>query len=266
MEAETIVVGEPGAYTPHDIGVRWLFTLTDPLIPLRYRQHINDQMVALITTRPRWGAFFIGGVLSDLISTLPGSDPWRHLSARWGASSFGPHPPLDNGAVGVTGRVFGTYTDALDVAGQVMAHPEIDTGLAAFAQPLSPGAAYAVAAGALGHKRAPDALAALAGGTDEGDVSEQEQVAAVIQIGSRRRLPQGQGRQLAEDGLEAIRWVAARRRSWLGTTDDSYVVEVVSRWSILASTLADGGDLGAQWASIDERNADNSIIAEDVDF
>ncbi|PWJ25682.1 hypothetical protein ATK17_1818 [Branchiibius hedensis] len=256
-----MVAGEPGFDAPVDVAVRWILTMSDPLIPPGYRERMDAQMSAQISVQPQWGSFFLGGAISDLIHTLPSEDPWRSISARFGDHAIGDKAPGFDGAVTDDGAPFGTYLNALDVSGQVMAYPEIDPGLIAFAQDLMPASCYALACGALSHTEAAEALrAALVplGSYDAGDDDQQDAVgAAVIHP---EVPPEGSGALLVEAGLPALRWAAARRRSYLDSFDDGYLFEVLARWSHLAGRLAAGEDPGEdQWRLIAARNEQNAI-------
>lgn len=255
------MAGEPGLDKPVDVAVRWILTMTDPLIPPGYRERMDAQMSAQISVQPRWGSFFLGGAISDLIHTLPDDDPWRHISARFGDYAIGDKAPGFDAAVTADGSPFGTYLNALDVSGQVMAYPEIDPGLISFAQDLSPAGCYALASGALSHQEAAKALLDALVPFGAYDATEDHQQDAMVTAVIHPEVPlEGSGALLAEAGLPALRWAAARRRSYLNSFDDGYLFEILARWSHLAGRLAADEDPGDEhWRLIAQRNEQNSI-------
>lgn len=226
----------PTSKNPADISARWAITLVEPLLSVRRRIVAEDDMAALCRSKPAWATAFLGGVLADLVRSLPDDDPWRALSARIGTLSTGDSPPQQTGAVRADGRVFGTWHDAEDLVGLVFATPEIDVALAAVAEPLSPAAAAVLAISAAGWEaaaralRATHALAVPAEQDLPPEVSYPEQWRAGVS-----------GRELYEVGTTALHWALFRRRSY-GYTDDPWPVESCFRWGWRADQIVAGLD------------------------
>ena len=112
-----------------EVAVRWAVALTEPLLSTRARVAADDAMRDRAAADPEWAATLFGGVLADVLTTLPPDDPWRHLSARMGDISIGTPPAAEPGTGAwlrnPEGRWqrFGTWRDAADLTGRSRTPP-----------------------------------------------------------------------------------------------------------------------------------------------
>lgn len=265
---------------PRDVMLHWLIALTEPLIPTGRRRLLEDQVLALSSARPRWTATFAGGVLSDIAHTLPETDPWRALTARWGATRFGPGQAPADGAFTPQGRRFGNLEDATDVSGQVMSDPHTDPGLAAVAGGLNAPAAFALATSQLEPDTAARALLALkipSGQADQHpdqitngyiDISAavDEAMNNVYSISLKSEIPSAEQSIFGESIMTAIRWVIYRRKSWLATHDDDFVFETFARWTTITDDLMRDRDTSREMAARAASITAHSIEPFDPEF
>lgn len=217
-----------GKLTPERLAaVHWVLTLVDPLLPVADRDHYLDKMSEVTRSSPDWSQLFFAGVISDMILTLPTTDPWRRLSARVGDVTVGTAPPDSDGAVRPDGNRFGTWRDCTDVIEPVFDHPQLDPALAAVASDLPSQAAVLLAAAAHGWSQARLAAAEV---SKTGD--------------------------LFDAAHAAMSWSMHRRRAY-GVQTDPWPIESVYRWS----WRADRSERGQQWPAdqVDEAIEDQSI-------
>lgn len=182
-------------------------------------------MLRLCLADAPWAAAFLGGLVSDLVGSLPQQDPWRQLSGRVGQCTCGAAPPGQDGAVRADGAPFGTVADALDRMPALFRNPEDDPQLAALASPIGSAGAAVVAAAGTGWECARDMLLA---------VRDRMPPADVVALDSWR------AGQMCTAGAEAARWSLHRRRSYRGM-DDTWPAESAFRWAWRAGHLAVSG-------------------------
>jgi len=193
-----------------EVAVRWAVALTEPLLSTRARVAADDAMRDRCRRHPEWAATLFGGVLADVLTTLPPDDPWRHLSARVGGIGIGTPPAAEPGTGAwlrnPEGRwqPFGTWRDAADLTGAVPAAADLraDPAVAALAEPLEPAAAALLAFAARGRTESSDAVAALG----------------------------PHGAVVFTAGADALRWAVHRRRSYRGP-GDLWPVEALTEWA-----------------------------------
>lgn len=138
---------------------RWMMTFAEPLLSTERRILLDADMAAFCAANIEWATCWFTGYLTDVASTLPPEDPWRHLSAtlhlavrsptvqdvRSERISFdnpeGAPAPRDTGAVLPDGRPFGATSDSADLLTADIGPPSSDIGLVALTEPLGPVAA-----------------------------------------------------------------------------------------------------------------------------
>lgn len=228
------------AAVPRDTASRWAPTLVEPLLALHRRIKLDAELAAVADNHPAWFASFAGGILSDLVSTLPDGDPWRKMSARLGDLTCGERPPDSDGARRPDGRMFGTLDDHLDIIGSVFPDPTMDAALVAVAEPIHPRSAALIGFASHGWKTAQAAVGMLV------SMSEPEPTPAPTAHPSRLHLvspaePQAPWPGTYQCWLDAVRWTLHRRRSLGVSVDaDPWPLESVYRWAWRADRIADG--------------------------
>jgi hypothetical protein len=213
---------------PADVAVAWAMTLVEPLIAPARREKAETEFLALAHSHPRWTATFSAGVLADVAGTFPFHDPWRHLSARIGPLTVGPHPPPTMGARRPLGERFGSWGADGDLV--AAGRPELDPELVAVADELDPAAAALVAFAPLHWS---EVMAAIG-----------ELWRALVQA----PFPHCSDTPAVEDWqsalCQAMRRVVYRRRAyWGGVDDDTVPVDACRRWSMFASVVVAGDRL-----------------------
>lgn len=158
------VVPNPGAGADRRSEVaRWVVTLSEPLVSTEQRAAADEAMGRFIDRNSDWACAYFAGLLTDLTSTLPPDDPWRHLaglidldqiatgqslddaSKRLAWSNDPIHFPATTGAVTASGRTFGTSQDSADLITVDVPDPTTFTKIAAVNANLSPLAAAILA-------------------------------------------------------------------------------------------------------------------------
>ena len=158
------VVPSPGAGADRRSEVaRWVVTLSEPLVSVEQRAAAEDAMARFIDRNSDWSCVYFAGLLTDIASTLPPDDPWRHLAGMIDLDQIATGKSLDDptkrlawsndpiafpavtGAVTATGRAFGTSQDSADLITVDVPDPSTFTKIAAVNANLSPIAAAFVA-------------------------------------------------------------------------------------------------------------------------
>lgn len=203
---------------------------------LRVRAQKENDLARAFTAHREATRLFLAGMLSDMMGTLPPSDPWRALSGRVELNLVGTLVPDVDGAVTADGTPFGTWRDALDVTPLIHASPVDDVGLTALAaEDLHPHAAAILAASAYTWRTA---LAFIEAVENSGPPASQgAQVMEISpgvawQIGARAH-------HARECATAALRWAVHRRRSYRGA-EDTWVGESAFRWAWRSNRMADG--------------------------
>lgn len=84
----------------------WVVQLIEPLVPTGRRVATEERLVRCASAAPGWAAIVLGGVIADLIASVPGADPVRNLGARLGPLRvIGPagDPPDSDGVSSASG-------------------------------------------------------------------------------------------------------------------------------------------------------------------
>lgn len=222
---------------PIGVFVDWGLSLTEPLISLRARNRAASEIASLHVHHRAQARLFWAGVCSDIVRTLPVRDPWRQLSARYGARTVGPNPPPVNGALDPDGRPFGTWHDAADLTPLVYATPSDDPALAALVDDdLTPAAAAILAAAAGGWRVCLDMITTV----EETPSPVTAELAGVTDLATRESYRRGESLHRAREACEqAIRWAVHRRRAYIGPAD-AWPAESVFRWGWRACRAMEG--------------------------
>lgn len=188
------------------LAAHYATTITEPLLTLTVRVQYEDDFARAYRVDPPWARMVLAGVLSDLVRTLATKDPWRAMSARYGAWTVGPNPPVRNTAVLRDGRTKLTdWRIQTDLLGQPMHGTDVDPSYAPLhARRIAVGTAVVLAGGAHGWGSA---------------------ATATTLMGERAGL---------DAATEAITWALHRRRCYGVPADDSFVRLSFSRWSNIA--------------------------------
>lgn len=236
--------------SPGAIAYAWGLTLVEPLLPTAHRVHLDRRMQQVCETHLEWACAFYGGVIADMVRTLPDDDPWRGLSGRLPDCLVGT-PPSDGafGAWRSDGRQFGAVDDATDLLPAITPDPGLDPGLAALASGLAPTAAALLAFGEAGWSTCRDACLALAKMPTSylGHVIPEE----VNRVsGHLKLIPGARSTQLRDCPIEglfeaatsALRWACHRRRTHLAVTaaEDTWVTESFHHWAWRADRIIEG--------------------------
>lgn len=179
---------------------RWAINFSVPLLTDSMRIDNRERMRASCVRLPSWASVWFAGVLSDILYTLPGTDPWKH-------------PRRDTNGV-VTDEEFGTWTAATDLG--VSAQLEdvsLSRDYAAIATPLSQPGRDVLAAAAAGFQACRDCLQPQGGETDGG--------------------------RMFDIGSEALTWACFRRGQYLGG-EDNFPFEVMVSWGQRAADFLSG--------------------------
>lgn len=212
----------------------WILTVTEALLPARRRIAIEEDMSRVSRGNPSWSAAFFGGLLSDIVLTLPENDHWRSLVSRAGSLTAGDEPPEVDATL-VTkgpraGQSFGTYEDCTDLVPLVFADPARDASLAAVADPLSTEAASLIAFAGQGWEAAITAIRAAYVSA----VPDAEGDSEVVYPDKFKNAISGN--MLFESCADAVRWSVFRRRSYVGP-DDPWPIESAYRWAWRADRI-----------------------------
>lgn len=230
----------------------WSLTLIEPLMSLRRRGQLEDQMSRLFVADPAMVTMFLAGVISDQVMTLPDADPWRTLRPMYGGLSLGQPPAQEPGATTAAGNPFGTWRDEVDLVPLVYSSPYDDPGLMALAgDDLTAAAAAILGAGGYG-------WSATASMIDEvrevGDLEVGGQVQSISGgVDSRDGIRLHFAK---ESAIQAVRWAVHRRRGYMGF-EDQWPAESAFRWAWRASRSA----TGKAWSQDD---VDRALEAEKV--
>lgn len=213
------------SYQPRDAAAGWALTLLRPLLHPVRRTLFEEAMSSAFDTWPEWCHTYVAGVVTCLVATLPDGDPWRHISARSGATTAGQCPPPEDGVVrDNTGRRFGTWRDATDIVLPVFSEPESDPSLAELADHLSVRAGLLLAAAGAGEWRSTrDTFATITSELGSG----------VDDFGRPHSL--FLGRMSRDVAREAIAWAMHRRMAYGG---DVFCEEILLRWTTLATRVS----------------------------
>lgn len=233
--------------TPLSTMSRWAMVLTEPLLSLSQRARLEDDLAALHHRDPDTVHMFFAGLVSDLSQTLPDKDPWCHLSGRAGKACYGPNPPGDMGASTAAGAPFGTWTDAVDVLPLTFATVDDDPQLCALAGGLEPDAAAILGAGATGWRGCLEVVQEVFETPLACPGSSDAWTAAGYEHGARLN-------RVRKASSQAVRWLAHRRRAWVGA-GDPWPAESAFRWAWRAARTADG----RTW---DEADVTRALLAE----
>ncbi len=166
-----------------------------------------------------WAATFFGGMIADAVRTLPGEDPWRHMSAKIRVGQIEltrgeiPRPPEVTGAL-LRGQAFGAPDAGKDLVDLTPGDPSSAVASAALAEGLNPVSAVVVAFATDGWRHAGEVL---------------------------RSVPTG-GRDLFDTGAEALRWALWRRRVYVGL-DDPMTMLSGMQWAWRAQQVAESGEM-----------------------
>lgn len=250
-----------GAIAPSVRACRWAISLIEPLMPLTRRLVLDDELREVCQHDPAWVATWFGGVLADLMGTLPPDDPWRGLSARVvgrGEEMTRGRPPADagTGAWRADGSAFGTYDDMSDLVTQTFSDLETDRAVAALLDGLPVNAAAAIAFASDGWQEAGRALAMIHTGSQQVALGIAGRPAA--DTGQRRWSAASSGRVLFDTGDAAIRWAIARRRAWRLYDHDEWPIESAFNWAWRADRVAAG-------EQVLQATVDSGIRAEAVE-
>lgn len=222
--------------------MRWAPTLVEPLLALPTRAALDDGLRQVCQTVPEWFASFAGGVLSDMVLTLPDGDPWRSMSARLGPLTSGDRPPDMDGARRADGRMFGTIQDHLDVVGMVFPDPSMDAALVAVADPIHTRSAALIGFASLGWREASNAVGMLVTMPDPSPTAKAPAATGRLHL-VEETAPEPAWSGMYQCWLDAVRWALHRRRSLgVGADSDPWPLESIYRWSWRADRIADGDD------------------------
>lgn len=183
--------------------------LCEPLVPLDARIAYEKAMRELCERSPIWCATWFGGVLANVVRSLPDADPWRHLSARLSERHCIGTPPAEGeGAWLPDGTPLRSWEAALDAVFKTFGNPEHDLGLFALTKALHPRAAALIAFAELGWEDSIQACRDLTSMKVHGDADFYSLASS------------------------ALRWASHRRRSLLGVyaAEDSWPVDSAFRW------------------------------------
>ena len=207
-----------------DVAVRWAAALTEPLLSTAARVAADDAMRGRAAADPEWAATLFGGVLADVLTTLPPDDPWRHLSARIGGIEHR-HP-----------------------AGRGARHRGVAAGPRRRLAPVRH----------LAGRRRPDRAgpgrrrpAGRPGGRGAGRTRSDRRPRrswrsppAAAPNPAPRWPPLGpDGAAVFEAGADALRWAVHRRRAYRGP-GDLWPVEALTEWAAAAENRRPGGPAG----------------------
>lgn len=237
--------------TPRDAVVRWTQTLVEPLLPLEFRRSLEHQMRRVCADHPTWSTFVLGGALSDIVLSLPDSDPWRASSARLGKMIRGDQPPARDGARLPDGTRLGTWRSFVDTLGTPAEEDlSLDPSFAPMAVDLAPVSEAVLALAADGWETsAAGVSAAIMRGALTSAIEDLPNLPGVTTLHPA---------PVYTYAVPALRWAFHRRRSYGTSADDPWVAESLYRWSWRAGRILGGMD----W---DEHMVEHRIAAERLD-
>lgn len=246
----------------------WASTLTEPLLHPKLRNRLEGNLARAHREHPDRVHLFLAGVTSDAILSLPSADRWRHLSGRVGAITVGEDPPEDDGATGSNGSPFGTWRDAVDVAGfsDDAVTPWDDQNLIALTEPPHPHSMAILAAGAVGY-RAAARLIRQVQAVGDAPPPPLEGVEEMPFLNNPDYLALHALTHARTCAVEAVRWAIHRRRSYTGP-NDPWLVDGIATWAWRASRGA-SHEPEREWSDADvERDIEAWRIrrAEDDPF
>ena len=153
----------------------------------------DNGLAGAMRSAPAWVSTVLIGVLVDVCSTLPATDPWRKLSWRAGDMIFGTSPPESTGARWPEGGPLAEDNEA--------------TGMPALAHPVS---------APWQHDLGP-ASAALLAAACTADLTTVLEATRVLRRAVMASVisPQADVREWVRVMTEAIRWGTERRRRYL---------------------------------------------------
>lgn len=230
----------PDSDAPRDVLARWALTLNEPLLPLARRRYLEDDLLSVCTVAPMWTSVALGGVLADMVRSLPSDDPWRHLTGRVGTITVGDDPPTEDGARSADGSPFGTWRDGLDLLEEIYSHPSLDPALAAVATDLQPVAAGLIASGSYGWRASSAMIQWLADPT-RSPVTDMGPSSNIVMLDTKRPLSAPGGRRVYDAVTAALRWVVWRRRCYMPGDLDTWPGESLYRWGWRADQIVTGG-------------------------
>ncbi|MGL5827743.1 MAG: hypothetical protein ACRCYU_23485 [Nocardioides sp.] len=214
---------------------RWVINLCEPLIATDTRAVVDDDMAKVVERAPKWVELWFAGWLRDLAMTLPADDPWRNLSATLDLSDLAPpfgdsvhehgaNPPPDTGARREDGEPFGSLYDSSDLVMPEQRDSTTDFTLAAVVEPLRPESA---------------AILGLTGSTAEKLSGALGSLFHGLWIASLRKSGKPAGPEFLAIVGAAVRWLAHRRRVYVGL-DDPFVCVSGFAWMARADRLLAG--------------------------
>ena len=195
---------------------QWSFTLSRPLLSPGQRARMEADLAKAHRLQPDQVQLFFAGIISDVVLTLPETDPWRKLTGRFADGTAGVDPPLWNGAANADGSRFGTWRDATDLTPLEAGSVWDDHGLVEIADDLSPQAAAILAAGCYGWR---ECLAMIRTVRTVGAPREHDGE-VVAMFGSLEYAEIADLSFVREACVDAVRWGLFRRQSYLGPIDE----------------------------------------------
>lgn len=182
----------------------WVASLADPLLAPGVAAGATDRARRECGADPAGASSWLAGWTRDMLVSLPGPDPWRHLSARAPGARGGQdvvvrgwgEVPTRVGATTARGR-FGTWGDGTDLLVPQHRNPSADVGLAALAAGL------------------PDASAAFLAAAGESMSAAGRALDGLCH---------GSGAAIFDVAAPALRWAAWRRRVYAGAEDEHFVL------------------------------------------
>lgn len=248
-------IGHGAAQHPETVA-RWAVALADPLVSVEARAARTGAMTRFTERHTAWTAAFIAGVLHEMAQTLPSQDPWlatsacvdlneietgspgRHLAPLGDAPALSriqvqrgaPVPPT-TGANRVDGKPFGTLHDVVDLIPVDLPDPASDIGVTAVAgAPLS------------------RLAAALVSMSSEDPATVQSTLRAIqhaLWLGEVRGVVERPAETFLRTATDALRWLAFRRRTYLGD-DDGYLLIVLLGWISSAERVVAGAPIDGE--------------------
>lgn len=209
-------------------------------------------MAAFINRNSDWACIYFAGLLTDIASTLPEDDPWRHLSAMIDLDqvAFGrtgtdpdeklvwkgeaPVPELTGAAIKAPGgpaRAFGTSFDAQDLYDVDVADVRTAPQSVAVASNLSPLSASLVA------------MASADSRTMQVVLAKTYDALWKARFGSLTN--DSPGESLLKVAGQAVQWLTHRRRSYLAD-EDGFIYTIGLAWTGKADRVNTGKSITSE--------------------
>lgn len=215
----------------------WSHTLYEPLLPFRSVARRLDHLARVHARSTEIVHTFFSGVVSDMVLSLPETDPWRGLSGHFGNVFCGTNPPPFEGARFADGKSFSSWENTLDVVPLIHILPSDDPNLIAlYEDPLEPAAAAIIAAGAQGQAACFEMICEVFASP----LPDASELGSITDIGTRESYRTGAAlHRVREACMQAVRWSLHRRRGYTGP-DDMWPSESTFNWAWRARKAADG--------------------------